>query len=79
LAGIDFKICSPPGSQISKPDALSRRSEYCSPKVGSEDQPIQTVLQKKNFDSTFNLTITNKEDTEKERVLIAATKLLYKR
>jgi hypothetical protein len=79
LAGIDFKICYRPGSQNGKPDALSRRSEYRPQKGGSEDQPIQTVLQKKHFDETFNLLITNKEENEKERVLIEATKLPYKR
>jgi hypothetical protein len=51
LAGIDFKICYRRGSQNGKPDALSWRSEYRPPKRGSEEQPIQTVLQEKHFEN----------------------------
>jgi hypothetical protein len=73
LAGIDFKICYRPGSQNGKPDALSRRSEYSHPKGGSEEQPIQTVLQEKHFETKKLLNIN------KEEVIIAATKLRYKK
>jgi hypothetical protein len=37
LAGIEFKICYRPGSQNRKPDALSRRSQYCPLKLRSEE------------------------------------------
>ena len=50
LAGIDFQIYYRPGIQNGKPDALSRRSEYCLEKGGVENQPITTVLQTKNLD-----------------------------
>jgi len=49
LASIDFRIYYRPGSRNGKPDALSRRSEYCPEKGGSENQPITTVLQKTNL------------------------------
>jgi len=49
LAGIDFRIYYRPGNRNGKPDALSRRSEYCPEKGGSENQPITTVLRKDNF------------------------------
>jgi len=49
LAGIDFKIFVQPGSQNGKPDALSRCSEYCPEKGGSEDQPITTILHASHF------------------------------
>jgi hypothetical protein len=49
LAGYDFKIFYRPGSTNGKPDALSRRSEYCPKKGGgsveeNENQPIHQVL-----------------------------------
>jgi hypothetical protein len=78
LAGIDFKICYRPGSQNGKPDARSRRSEYRPPKGGSEKQQIQTVLQKKHFEPQTKSPDTKTDYTE-EKVLIAATKLPYKR
>jgi hypothetical protein len=78
LADIDFKICYRPGSQNGKLDALSRRSEYPPPKGGSEEQPIQTVLQKKHFETQIKSPDTKTDYTE-EKVLIAATKLPYKR
>jgi hypothetical protein len=78
LAGIDFKICYRPGSQNGKPDALSRCSEYRPPKGGSEEQPIQTVLQKKDFETQTKSPDTQIDYTE-ENVLITATKLPYKR
>jgi hypothetical protein len=46
LAGIDFKICYQSRSQNRKPDALPRHSMDRPPTGGSEDQPIQMVLQK---------------------------------
>jgi hypothetical protein len=73
LASIDFKICCRPRSQNGKPDALSRRSEYHPQKGGSEEQPIQTVLQEKHFENKKLL------NTNKEVIIIAATKLPYKR
>jgi hypothetical protein len=78
LAGIDFKIYYRPGSQNGKPDARSRRSEYRPPKGGSEKQQIQTVLQKKHFEPQTKSPDTKTDYTE-EKVLIAATKLPYKR
>jgi len=50
LAGIDFKIYYHPGTKNGKPDALSRRSEYCPEKGGVENQPISTVLKKNQFE-----------------------------
>jgi len=50
LAGIDFRIYYRPGTQIGKPEALSRRSEYRPKKGGVENQPITTVLGKNNFE-----------------------------
>jgi hypothetical protein len=73
LAGIDFKICYCPGSQNSNQDALSRHSEYRPPKGGSKAPPIQTVLQEKHFENKKLL------NTNKEQVIIAATKLPYTR
>ena len=49
LAGIDFRIYYRPGSRNGKLDALSRRSEYCPEKGGSENQPITTVLKREHF------------------------------
>jgi len=49
LVGINFRIYYRPGSRNGKPDALSRRSEYCPEKGGSENQPITTVLPKDYF------------------------------
>jgi len=46
LVSIDFKIFYRPGTQNSKPNALSRRSEYRPEKGGVENQPITTVLGK---------------------------------
>jgi len=51
LVGIDFRIYYRPGTQNGKPDALSRRSEYCPEKGGIENQPITTVLGKNNFEN----------------------------
>jgi hypothetical protein len=73
LAGIDFKICYCTGSQNGKPDAVSWRSESRPPKGGSEEQPIQMILQEIHFEHKKFL-ITNKEE-----VIIAATKLPYNR
>ena len=57
LAGIDFRIYYRLGTQNGKPDALSRRSEYCPEKGGVENQPIMLVLKKNHFEerlaSTF--------------------------
>jgi len=50
LAGIDFNIFYQPGSQNSKPDALSRRPEYRPEKGGIENQPVTTVLGKNHFE-----------------------------
>ena len=52
LAGIDFRIYYRPGTQNGKPDALSRRSEYCPEKGGVENQPITTVLGKRHLAET---------------------------
>jgi len=60
LAGIDFKIYYQPGTKNGKPDALSRHSEYCSEKGGSESQPITMVLHKTHFAGAVN---TLQEDT----------------
>jgi len=49
LAEIDFQIHYRPVTQNGKPDALSRRSEYCPEKGGIENQPITTVLQERQF------------------------------
>jgi len=49
VAGIDFWIYYRPGTQNTKPDALSRRSEYRPEKGGIENQPITTVLGKNHF------------------------------
>jgi len=49
LAGIDFRIYYRPGTQNGKPDALSRRPEYCPGKRGIENQPISTILKEKHF------------------------------
>jgi hypothetical protein len=57
LAGIDFKIFYRPGTQNGKPDALSRRAEYCPETGGIENQSITTVLHKKHF---ANITDTEK-------------------
>jgi hypothetical protein len=76
LACIDFKICYRPGSHNGKPDALSRRSEYRSPKGGSEVQQIQTVLQKKHFEIQINSLYTKIDYTD-EKVFIAATIYLF--
>jgi hypothetical protein len=73
LAGIDFTICYRPGSQNGKPEILSKRSVYRHPKGGSEEQPIQTSLQEKHYENKKLL------GTNKEGVIIAATKLPYKR
>jgi len=57
LAGIDFRIYYRPETQNGKPDALSRRLEYCPEKGGVENQPITSVLRKNHFEerlaSTF--------------------------
>jgi len=50
LAGIDFNIFYQPGSQNSKPDALSRHPEYRPEKGGIENQPVTTVLGKNHFE-----------------------------
>jgi len=50
LAGIDFRIYYRPGTQNSKPNALSRHTEYCPEKGGIENQLIMTVLQEKHLD-----------------------------
>jgi hypothetical protein len=50
LAGYDFKIFYCPGSANGRPDALSRRSEYCPKRRGgssieeNENHPIHQVL-----------------------------------
>jgi hypothetical protein len=49
LASIDVKIYYRPRSKHRKLDVLSRCLEYRPPKGGSEEQPIQTVLQEKTF------------------------------
>jgi len=49
LAGIDFRIYYRPGSSNGKLDTLSRRSEYCPEKGGSENKPITTVLKREHF------------------------------
>jgi flagellar motility protein MotE (MotC chaperone) len=46
--------------------------------VGSEEQPIQTVLQKKHFETQTKSPDTKTDYTE-EKVLITATKLPYMR
>jgi hypothetical protein len=51
LAGIDFKIYFRPGSQNTKADALSRRSEHRLEKEG-DGQPITTILKPQNIHST---------------------------
>jgi len=55
LAGIDFKIYYHPGTQNSKPDALSRRSEYRPEEGGVENQPISTVLKKDQFEERLTI------------------------
>jgi len=49
LAGIDIHINYRPGAKNGKPDLLSRRSEYCPEKGGSENQLIMTVLKESHF------------------------------
>ena len=49
LAGIDFRIYYRPGTKNTKPDLLSRRSEYRPEKGGSENQPITMVLHQNHF------------------------------
>jgi len=49
LAGINFRIYYRPGSSNGKLDTLSRRSEYCPEKGGSENKPITTVLKREHF------------------------------
>jgi hypothetical protein len=49
LDSMDFKMFYRKGTSNSKPDALSRCSEYCPEKGGGGDQPIQTVLNEKHF------------------------------
>ena len=56
LVGIDFKIFYRPGTKNSKPDALSRRSEYRPEKGGSGSQPITTVLHKTHFAEPIQVT-----------------------
>jgi len=50
LAGINFKIYYRPGTQNSKPDALSRHSDYRPEKGGVENQPVMTVLKSNHFE-----------------------------
>jgi hypothetical protein len=52
--------------------------EYRLLKGGSEEQPIQTVLQKKHFETQIN-SIYTKTNYKEKKVLITATKLPYKR
>jgi hypothetical protein len=55
------------------PDALLWWSEYCPPKGGSDEPPIQIVLQQKHFEDKKLF------HPNKEVVIIAATKLPNKR
>jgi len=64
LAGIDFRIHYRPGTQNGKPDALSRRTEYCPEKGGVENQPITTVLR-----NDANCQQAAKQETEAEELL----------
>ena len=54
LAGIDFRIYYQPDTQNGKPDALSRRSEYCPEKRRVENQPITMVLRKNHFEERLS-------------------------
>jgi hypothetical protein len=62
LAGVDFKMFYRKGTSNGKPDALSRRPEYCPEKGGGGDQPIQTVLNEKHF-GTISAISTGGEGT----------------
>jgi hypothetical protein len=62
LAGVDFKIYYRKGTSDGKPDALSRRPEYCPEKGGGEDRLIQTVLNEKHF-GTISAISTGGEGT----------------
>jgi hypothetical protein len=62
LASVDFKIFYRKGTSNGKPDALSRRPEYCPEKGGGGDQPIQTVLNEKHF-GTISAISTGGEGT----------------
>ena len=44
LDRFDFQIIYRPGTQITKPDALSRRAEHRPKKGGHDYQPIEDVL-----------------------------------
>jgi hypothetical protein len=53
IAGINFKICYCPASQIGKPEALSRHLEICTSKEGGEIQLGVTVLHNKHFEGNM--------------------------
>jgi len=75
LASIDFKIYYRPGTKNGKPDALSRHSEYCPEKGGSESQPITTVLHKTHFAKPIQVAGAVNPQQEGTAFIISAARL----
>jgi hypothetical protein len=73
---MDFEICYRPGSQNSKPDALSRHSELRPPKERGENQPALTVLHEKNFEGNI---IHDLAENNVQKLPIAISKLKEKK
>ena len=79
LAGYNFKIFYQPGSANSKPDSLSRHSEYHPKKAGdsieeNENQPIHHLLRPDQL-VTFQGEIVQVTALQGERIAISSAKL----